>query len=126
MTKSNDLANKVGLFAIGLGIGSFLTIARTQLTLPFELIVGLVAISVAALFVGLFSLSPSEDYQANDEKDYATDKEMAVFIPDYSNKGTSYHQPHAKPFHFHMFLSPLRHIIGYVRGWLSTKVEKNH
>jgi hypothetical protein len=64
--KSNDLVNKVGLFAIGLGIGSFLAIARTQPTLPIELRVGLVASCVAALFVGLFLLrtnSPSKkDY----------------------------------------------------------------
>jgi hypothetical protein len=130
MTKSNDLVNKLGLFAIGLGIGSFLTITRTQPTLPIELRVGLVAISVAALFVGFFSLrlNPSKDYQPNSKKDYATDENLCIVVPNYPNKCTSYHQTYAKP--FHMFLSLLRHIVCYPKravnqqreepaGWLS-------
>ena len=54
------MVTKIGLFAIGLGVGSFLTIAITQPTLPIELRVGLVAISVAALFVELFALWPNK------------------------------------------------------------------
>lgn len=62
MTKPNDLTSKIGLFAIGLGIGSFLTLARTQPTLPTELRISLVSVSIAALFVGLFSLRTRKNY----------------------------------------------------------------
>lgn len=116
MKKSNNLANKAGLFAIGLGICSFLTIAITQPTLPIALRVDIVAISVAALFVGLFSLNPSKDYQPSSPKDSATNKNLSIVTPNYSNNDTGYHQPYAKPFHtFHMFLSLLRHIISYCK-----------
>jgi hypothetical protein len=113
MTKSHDIVNKVGLFAIGLSIGSFCTIARIESTLPIALRVSLVAISVAALFVGLFSLSPrpSKDYQSNSSKDHATDNKMGIMIPSYPDKGTDYHQTYTQP--FHILLSPLRHIINY-------------
>lgn len=124
MTKSNDLAQQFGLLAIGLAIGSFVTLARTQPTLPIALRVGLVAISVAALFVGLFSLSPhpSKDYQPNSSKDHATDNKMGIVIPSYPNKGTGYHQTYAQP--FHMFLSPLRHIICYLKRTVNQQREE--
>lgn len=121
MTEST-LVEQLGLFAIGLGIGSFLTIARVaQTILPIALQVGLVAISRSALFVGLFSLSPSKDYQPNSKKDYATDKKLRMVIPNYPNQCTSYYQNYAKPFQFHMFLSPLRHIICYLKRTVNRK-----
>lgn len=115
MTKSSDLVNKLVLFAIGLGVGIFVTLARTQPTLPIELRVSLVAISVATLFVGFFSLrfNPSKNYQPNSKKDYATDENLCIVVPNYPNKCTGYHQTYANP--FHIFLSLLRHIISYCK-----------
>jgi len=115
MTKSNNLVDKVALFAIGLGIGVFCMVVRTHPMLPIELQVALVVVSVAALFVGLFLLrDTSKDYQPNTKKDCTTDKDMAILVFNYPNKSTGYHQTYAKP--FHMFLSLLRHIIGYIKG----------
>jgi hypothetical protein len=73
MTKSDDLVNKVGLFAIGLGIGSFCTIARTQSTLPIAFRIDIVAVSVAAVFVVLFSLRHNKDNKSSSPKDSAND-----------------------------------------------------
>ena len=118
MTKSNDLVDKVALLAIGLVIGVFCTIARTQTMLAIELRIALVAASVGGLFVGLFSLrpSPSKDYETNDTKDHATDDKMVVLIPSHSNEGTNYHQAYAKPLHsVHIFVSLLRRIISHCK-----------
>jgi len=115
-TKSNDLANKIGLFAIVLGIGGFCTIAGTQLTLPVALRVNLLAVSIAGLFVVLFSLRPNKDYKPSSPKDSATDKNLIAVTLNYPNNYTGYHQTYAKPLHaFHIFLSLLRHIISYCK-----------
>lgn len=57
MKVASSLVSRVGLLALGFSAGVWLAIARTQ-GLPLELRVSLIAISVAALFVGAFSLCP--------------------------------------------------------------------
>jgi hypothetical protein len=55
MVKSNNLVGKVGFFVIGVSVGGWCTIARIGTSLPIELRIGLVAISVAGVFAWLFS-----------------------------------------------------------------------
>jgi hypothetical protein len=116
MMKSHDLIYKVSLLVIGMGVGSFCTIAKIGSALPIGLRVDLAVVSVAALFVGLFFLraSPNEDNQPSSPEDSTNDNSPSAGIETHPSNDTTYHQGYAKPLHsIHIFVSLLRNSISH-------------
>ena len=116
----DSVSKQAGLLAIGFGIGVFLTIALlTWSTTSIVLRVSLIALSVSALFVGVFSFG--KNYQPNSKKDCTTNKNLRVLIPNYPNKCASYHQTYTKPFHIvypflRRIISHFKKVVNHNRG----------